>query len=239
MRDYAQGAPIMNQYQYGQRRQQSGGGCGRLALYGGGCIVVVIVGFVGLIVAGSLFWDRGVDAGSNLVSNWASEQFGTDLSDRADAVEDATSNLPEARSFENREDYLHFLDEYNREFVASMERVAELVRRPQLQDDGWQDNLAREIAVVRHLEDEAHEVAAPEGFEQAHQHWVSGMGEYRRAIDSTASAMDNLSPSQLAEAVGSLSTATQSYIQMAESLDEMGALDDLQTIEELRDIEHQ
>jgi hypothetical protein len=229
----------MNQYGYQQRRQQSGGGCGRIALFGGGCVLLLILGFVGIIVAAGLFWDRGTEAGGNLVSNWVTDQFGTDLSDRADAIEDVTADLPEARDFDDRDSYLEFLDSYNREFVAAMERVADLVRRPQLQDDDWQDSLAREIALIRHMESEASNITPPEDFQQAHEHWTTGMSEYRQAIDSTANAMDNVSPTQLGEAVGSLSMAVQSYISMAESLDQMGAMDDLQTIEELRNIEHQ
>ncbi len=229
----------MNQRHYGQQRRQSGGGCGKIALYGGGCIVILMLGFVGIIVAGSLFWDRGTEAGGNFVAGWVTDRFGTDISDRAESIEHVTSDLPEARQFDDRDSYLEFLESYHREFASAMERVAALVQRPQLQDDDWADDLAHEIAVIRHLESEARDVTPPEEFQQAHDHWVQGMGEYRQAIDSTASAIDNLSPTQLGEAVGSLSRATQSYISMAESLDEMGALDDLKTIEELRNIQHQ
>lgn len=230
----------MNQHQYRQTQsRQSGGGCGRIALIGGGCAVFVVVGFIVLIVAGSLFWDRGTEAGGNFVSSWVSDQLGTDISQRVDAVDDLTSDLPEARDFDNRNDYLHFLDRHNAEFAAAMQRVADLVRRPQLQDDEWQDDLAREIALVRHLEQEAQRATPPEDFETAHQQWTTGMTEYRQAIDSTADAMDNLSPTQLGEAVGSMSSAIQTYIQMAESLDELGALDDLESLEELRNLQQQ
>ena len=226
---------------YPQHQQRSGGGCGRLALIGGGCIVVLILGFVGIIVAGSLFWDRGVEMGENAVSSWVSDQFGTDISDRAESVDEVSADLPEARSFQDRDSYLEFLDSYHREFAASMERVGELVQNPQLRDEAWQDELAQEIAVIRHLEDEAQGVEPPAEFEEAHQHWVNGMGEYRQATDSAASAMDDLSPTRFAEAIGSLSMATRSYIQMAENLNETGALDDLREMEELRemDIEEQ
>jgi hypothetical protein len=208
-------------------------------MVGGGCVAFVVVGFVVLIIAGSLFWDRGTEAGGNFVSSWLTDQFGTDISQRVDAVDGVTADLPEAGHIEDRDSYLHFLDEYNREFVAAMERVAELVRRPQLQDDTWQDNLAAEIALVRHMEQEAQQVTPPEEFETAHQQWTSAMSEYRQAVDSTADAMDNISPTQLGEAVGSLSSAIQTYIEMGRTLDELGALDDLQTIEELRDLQHQ
>ncbi len=228
----------MNQSSYYQQSQrQSGGGCGRIALYGGGCLVVVLIGFVGIIVAGSLFWDRGVDAGGNLVSNWVSDQFGTDIGERADSADEVTADLPDARSFGDGDSYLEFLDAYHREFAASMERVAELVQNPQLRNDDWQDDLAREIAVIRHLEDEARDVDPPEDFQDAHEHWVTGMGEYRQAIDSTASAMDELSPTQFAEAIGSLTMATRSYIHMAENLEQMGALDELREMEELREMD--
>lgn len=230
----------MNQHQYrGPQRGQSGGGCGRIALIGGGCLAVVVVGFVVLIVAGSLFWDRGTEAGGNFVSSWISDQIGTDISQRADAVDDMTSDLPEARDFESRDDYLRFLDQYNYEFAAAMQRVADFVRNPQLQDDEWQDELAREIALVRHLEQEAHQATPPEEFATAHQQWTTGMTEYRQAIDSAADAMDNVSPTQLGEAIGLMSSAIQNYIQMAESLDELGALDDLESIEELRNLQQQ
>ena len=226
---------------YPQNQQRSGGGCGRLALIGGGCIVVVILGFVAVIVAGSLFWDRGVEMGENAVSSWVSDQFGTDISERAESVDEVSSDLPEARSFEDRDSYMEFLDSYHREFAASMERVGELVQNPQLRDEAWQDELAQEIAVIRHLEEEARSVEPPADFQEAHDHWVTGMGEYRQATDSAASAMDDLSPARFAEAIGSLSMATRSYIQMAENLDQMGALDDLREMEELRemDIEEQ
>ncbi|TVR68728.1 MAG: hypothetical protein EA415_15715 [Sphaerobacteraceae bacterium] len=230
----------MNQRTYHQTQsRQSGGGCGRIAMIGGGCVAFVVVGFVVLIVAGSLFWDRGTEAGGNFVSSWLTDQFGTDISDRAASVDDFAEDLSEPQAFGDRESYLHFLEEYNREFAATMGRVADLVRRPQLQDDDWQDKLAREIAMVRHLEQEAGNATPPEEFETAHERWTTGMTEYRQAIDSTASALDSLSPSQLGEAVGSLSSATQSYIQMGEALDELGALEDLETIEKLRDLQHQ
>lgn len=230
----------MNQYQYGrQNRQRSGGGCGKIALIGGGCLLVVILGFVGLLIVGGFFWDRGTEAGGNLVSDWVSDQIGTDIEDRANAIDDVTADLPEAREFDDRDSYLEFLDSYNREFVASMERIARLVQNPQLRNDAWADDVAREIALIRHLEDEARDVTPPEEFSEAHQHWVTGMDEYRKAIDSTASALDNVSPNQLADAISSLNSATQSYISMAESLDEMGALEDMETIEELRNLERQ
>lgn len=222
---------------YPQNEQRSGGGCGRLVLIGGGCIVVLILGFVGFIVAASLFWDRGVELGGNVVSDWATDQFGTDVSERAESVDEVGADLPEARSFEDRDSYLEFLDSYHREFAASMERVGELVQNPQLRDDEWQDDLAQEIAVIRHLEEEAQSVEPPADFQEAHDHWVTGMSEYRKATDSAAGAMDELSPARFAEAIGSLGMATESYVQMAENLDEMGALDDLREMEELREMD--
>jgi hypothetical protein len=228
----------MYQNQFSPRRQQrSTSGCGNVAVFGGGCVVILLLGFVGLLVAGGLLWDRGTEAGGNFVSSWLSDQIATDISERVDAVELAESDLPEPRNFEHRDEYLKFLENYNREFASAMERVADLVRRPDLQDDEWADQVAREIAVVRQLESRAREANPPTGLETAHDHWTHGMGEYRRAIDSTASAVDNLSLSEFGEGVGALSTATQSYIAMAQSLDDMGALDDLQIIEDLRQIE--
>lgn len=216
-------------------RQKSSSGCGKFALIGGGCLVVLLIGFVGMLIAGGLLWDRGTEAGGNFVSNWVSEQIGTDISDRADAVDNVSSELPDAREFDNREDYLSFLDSYNKEFVASMERVAELVSSPQLQDDQWADDVAQEIALIRHLEEEARDVTPPEDLQPAHDHWLTGMSEYRRAVDTTASALDNASISELGEGIGALSSATQSYAQMARSLDDMGVLDDLETIEDLNE----
>jgi hypothetical protein len=228
----------MYQNQFSTRRQQrSASGCGRIAMFGGGCIVILLLGFVGLIVAGGFLWDRGTEAGGNFVSNWLSDQIATDISERVDAVEHVHSDLPEPRHFDNRDEYLHFLESYNREFAGAMERVAELVRRPELRDDDWADHVAREIALVRQLESNAREANPPAELETAHGHWTHGMGEYRRAIDATANAVDNLSISEFGEAVGALSAATQSYLAMAQSLDDMGALEDLQTIEELRQIE--
>jgi hypothetical protein len=230
----------MNQRQYRQpRSRQSSGGCGRIAMIGGGCVAFVVVGFIVLIVAGSLFWDRGTEAGGNFASSWVSERFGTDISQRADSVEDLAADLPEARQFNSREEYLHFLDSYNAEFAAAMQRVADLVRSPQFQNDDWQDQLANEIALVRHMEQEVQQAAPPEEFETAHQQWTTGMSEYRQAIDSTADALDNLSSTQLGEAVGSMSSAIQTYIEMAESLDELGALDELESLEELRNLQQQ
>jgi hypothetical protein len=206
-------------------------------MFGGGCVVIVFLGFIGLLVAGGLFWDRGTEAGTNFASNWVAEQFGSDISDRADAVTEVSSDLPEAREFNDRDSYLEFLDSYHREFATTMESVAELLRNPQIQNEEWQDDMAQQIAVIRHLDAEAREVTPPPDLEDAHDNWVNGMGEYRRAVDTTASAVDNVSPSQLVEAIGALNSATQFYVETARSLDDIGALDELETLENLQEIE--
>jgi hypothetical protein len=228
----------MNQYQqtYPQR-SRSTSGCGKIAMIGGGCVVIMVIAFIGLLVAGGLLWDRGSEAGGNFVSNWISDRYGSDISDRADAIDDVTANLPEARDFDNQEDYLNFLESYNREFARAMQETADLLSRPQLQNDAWLDDVARQIAIVRQLESEARSVTPPAELQPAHDHWVDGMSEYRSAVDSAASALDNLSPSQLMESITSLNNATQSYIQMGRTLDDMGLLEDLQTMEQLREID--
>jgi hypothetical protein len=226
----------MDRYQYSQPyRQKSNSGCGKVAMVGGGCIVVLLLGFVGLLVTGGLLWDRGTEAGGNVVSNWVSQQIGTDISDRADAVEDLAFSLPEAREFDDSESYMDFLKSYHQEFAASMQRVGELVSDPQMRDEDWSSQLAQEIALIRHLEEEAQQVSPPPDMQEAHGHWIEGMGEYRRAVDKTASALDNASLSDLAEGVGALSSATRSYIQMGQILDDMGVLDDQETIRKLRE----
>jgi hypothetical protein len=192
-----------------------------------------------MLVAGGLFWDRGTEAGGNFVSNWVSEQIGTDISDRADAVQDVTVNLPDARDFDNNDAYIEFMKSYHQEFAASMQRVGDLVSDPRMRDDDWTDRLAGEIAVIRHLEQEATQVSPPPDMQEAHDHWVTGMGEYRRAVDTTASALDNASLSDLAEGIGALSSATQSYIQMGQILDDMGVLEDSETIQNLRESQPQ
>jgi hypothetical protein len=230
------GTKFMNQYQYSQPyRKKSNSGCGRVAVIGGGCVVVLLLGFVGILVTGGLLWDRGTEAGGNFVSNWVSEQIGTDISARADAVAHVSADLPDARVFHEREEYLAFLDSYNREFARSMERVANLVSSPQLQNDEWANEVATEIALIRHIENEARHATPPEELSPAHEHWVSGMEDYRRAIDTAASALDNASISELGEGIGALSSATQSYIQMARELEDLGVIEDLHTIEELKD----
>jgi hypothetical protein len=227
---------IMNQYQYSQPyRKKSNSGCGRVAIFGGGCVVVLLLGFVGLLVAGGLLWDRGTEAGGNVVSNWVSEQIGTDISDRVDAVEGIDLALPEAREFDDSESYMDFLESYHKEFAASMQRVGELVSDPKMRDDEWSGQLAQEIALIRYLEEEAHQVTPPADMNEAHGHWTEGMGEYRRAMDKTASALDNASLSDLAEGIGALSSATRSYVQMGQILDDMGVLEDRETIRKLQE----
>ncbi len=206
-------------------------------MIGGGCVLVLILGFVGLLVAGGLLWDRGVDAGGNIVSNWVEDQIGTDISDRDDAEPTLSADLPEPRAFETRDEYLQFLDAYTREFGLTMENIAELLANPQLRDDDWQSEMAREIAAIRQVEEQARSAQPPDAFNDAHEQWSNGMGEYRRAVDSTANALDSASPSGLVDAIDALNNATRSFIEMGRMLEDIGALDELQQLEDLDEIE--
>lgn len=227
----------MRQNRFGPRSAPGSGGCSRYLLIGGGCLAVLIIGLIGAFVVGGLLWDRGSEAGANWASDWVSDRFGTDISERADLAEETIEDLPEPENFNGTDGYVEFLKSHNREFANAMDELGRLLSRPQLNDDQWSDDVAEQIAVIRQLESQAQQAAPPDGMEETHQHWLEGMGEFRRATDMTARAMDDFSPSGLGDAVDAMNNATHSYVAMAETLRDQGVLDDLEPIEDLETVD--
>lgn len=174
-----------------------------------------------MILAAGLFWDRATVAGLNWATDWVVDRASSDISDRVADAEDSMSHLPEPRQFDSRAEYLDALNAYNREFLTAMGRISALLSNPRLQDDDWSEDVAEQIAVIRHLESRAEAMGPPNDTREVHEHWVSSVREYRRAMDSTASALDNLSPTELVEAIASMERATESYESMRRSLDEL------------------
>jgi hypothetical protein len=197
-------------------RESSGSGCGRIALFGAGCLVISIVSVIALVVAASVFWERG----SEPVVGWALDRAiggSSDVSSRVDNIDVAVFEIPAARDFDNRDDYLSHVDQYNREIGQAIEQISRLLSSPQLQDEQWNDDLARELARIRNVRDQARQIDPPDDLQHVHQHWADGIDGVGSAFDSVAEALDDLSPSKLVEAVSSLESASRSYAEMMEA----------------------
>ena len=211
----------MNPHQFNpQTSRQSSSGCGRLALVGAGCIVILIVGLVGFVVAANILWDRG----SEPAVRWAFERAIGGSSDVSSRVEDADVSefdIPDARSFDNRDEYIQAAEDYHREIGRAIEEIGRLLSDPDFQGDQWNDDLAQQLARIRHVRDQARDVEPPSELESVHEHWVNGVDGVTEAMNSVAEGLDDLSPSKLVEAFESLDQASRSYRSMTEALQEM------------------
>lgn len=218
-------------------RSTSGGGCSRFLLIGGGCLAVIVVGLICVVVGGGFLWDRSTEEGGNWASEWLSEQIGTDISDRAEEADQITGSLPEPASFDSEDEYLEFLRAHNREAVAAVEEIGRLLSNPRPNNDQWKDDVAQQVSVIRQLEEQVRQATPPGHLQDAHNHWVTGMEEFRRASDSTVDALDNFSPGSLGDALDAMNNAAQSYARMAETLREQGVVDQIETIDGLTPVE--
>lgn len=215
----------------------SGRGCSRFLLIGGGCLLLLILGLVGTVIAGGMIWDRTTDAGGAWASNWISDRLGSDISERADEAQQVSDSLPEPRTFNDEDAYVDFLRSHNQEAVAAVEELGRLLSSPRLNDDQWADDVAGQVAVIRQLEEQARQATPPEHLQDAHEHWVTGMQELRRASDSAATALDEFNLGAIGEALDSMNHAASSYASMAENLREQGVVDEIETVDELPPVE--
>jgi hypothetical protein len=212
---------VNDQYQYRPQSQtQSGGGCGRVLILAGGCLVVVLIASVAVILAAGLIWDRGSEAGINWATNWAVDRASSDIGDRIGDDGEASDGDREPRQIDDRDEYLDALETYNQEFLTAMEEIARLLSNPHLQDDDWSEAVAGQIREIRRIEADARAISPPPGMDQVHDAWVESLGESRRAMDLAAGALDELSPTRLVEALEAMDQATRSYESMVDSLNE-------------------
>ncbi|MFW6076045.1 MAG: hypothetical protein ACOC9Y_10650 [Chloroflexota bacterium] len=202
-------------------------------LIGGGCLLILIIGLVGTLIAGGVIWDRATDEGSDWASDLVSEQLGNDISDRADDTEQVPESLPEPRSFSDEDAYVDFLRSHNQEAVSAVEELGSLLSSPQLNDDQWSDDVAGQIAVIRQVEERARQASPPDQLQSAHEDWTTAMQEFRRASDSTATALDEFDIGAIGEALDSMNRAARSYASMADSLREQGIVEDIESVDGL------